>query len=46
MSDEPRGSQPEEPPPVLGSWRNVYLLVLAELAVVVVLFQLLKLWAA
>jgi hypothetical protein len=27
-----------EPPPVLGSWRNVYIFVLAWLALLIVLF--------
>lgn len=31
---------PEEPPPLLGSWRNLYLLVLGNLAVLVLLFWL------
>lgn len=36
----------EEPPPFLGSWRNVYLLVAGELALIVVLFALLRRWAS
>ncbi len=36
----------EDPPPFLGSWRNVYLLVAGELAVIVVLFAALAWWAS
>ena len=44
---EPRAAaEPEEPPPLLGSWRNVYLLLLAELAALVAAFALLAWWAA
>ena len=31
----------EEPPPLLGSWRNLYLLVLGNFALLVLLFWLL-----
>jgi len=37
---------PEPPPPVLSRWRNVYLLVLAELALLVAAFWLLTRWAS
>ncbi|HEU4420879.1 MAG TPA: hypothetical protein VFT55_18210 [Planctomycetota bacterium] len=37
---------PEEPPPVLGTWRNVYALILAVLAVLVTLFYALTRWAS
>ena len=41
MTDETRPhSQAEEPPPVGGSWRALYAVVLATLAVLVVLFHL------
>ena len=40
------GPPDEEPPPVLGSWRNVYLVVLAELTLLVVLFAALGRWAS
>ncbi len=43
--DPPRSAQ-EEPPPFLGRWRNVYALVLTELAVTVALFYALAVWAA
>lgn len=36
----------DEPPPFLGSWRNVYLLVAIELVVLVFLFWLLMRWAS
>ena len=42
-SPEPGASPPERPelddaPPLLGSWRNIYLLVLGTLALLVALF--------
>jgi hypothetical protein len=41
MTDETRKhSQAEEPPPVGGSWRTLYAVVLVNLAVLVVLFHL------
>ena len=44
---EPRAAaEPEEPPPLLGSWRNVYLLLLAELAALAAAIALLAWWAA
>jgi len=48
MSDERarRGGEPGEPPPLLRSWRNLYLLLLAELAALVVLFYALTRWAS
>lgn len=36
----------DEPPPFLGSWRNVYRLVLGELAVLVILFYALTRWVS
>ncbi len=30
--------QPDEPPPILGTWRRLYTIVLAYLAVLIVLF--------
>ena len=36
----------EERPPFLGSWRNLYLLLLAELGVLVLLFSALTRWAS
>jgi hypothetical protein len=36
----------EQPPPFLSRWRNVYALVLVELAVVVALFYALTRWAS
>jgi len=47
LADEPAQKiDPEAPPPLLGSWRNLYLLVLGELAVVVLLFWALTRWAS
>jgi len=37
---------PEAPPPVLGSWRNVYALVAAVLAALILLFAALTRWAS
>lgn len=42
----PHTEAPEAPPPLLGRWRNLYLLVLAELAVLVLLFYALTWWAS
>ena len=42
MTSEPD----EEPPPVLGSWRNVYALILSVLAVLIALFYALTRWAS
>jgi hypothetical protein len=36
----------EEKPPVLGSWRNVYLLVVSVLFVLIALFYALTRWAS
>jgi hypothetical protein len=35
-----------EPPPILGSWRNVYVLVLTVLAILIALFYALTRWAS
>jgi hypothetical protein len=43
VTSEPDG---EAAPPVLGSWRNVYALVLAVLAVLIALFFALTRWAS
>lgn len=40
------GAGPEDRPPLLGSWRNVYLLLVGELALLVAAFALLAWWAA
>jgi hypothetical protein len=37
---------PDTPPPFLSRWRNVYVLVLAELAALVAVFWLLTRWAS
>jgi len=39
-------SDGEAAPPILGSWRNVYLLVLAVLAVLIALFYALTRWVS
>jgi hypothetical protein len=36
----PDKEMPDDPPPVLGSWRNVYIFVLTYLACVIALFYL------
>jgi hypothetical protein len=36
----------DDPPPLLRSWRNVYLLVAGELALIVALFAALTWWAS
>ena len=41
-----REDDAEAPPPLLGSWRKLYLLVLGELAVLVLLFYALTRWAS
>lgn len=44
---QPKETLPiEEPPPFLGSWRNVYLLLAAELALLTILFYALSRWAS
>jgi hypothetical protein len=47
MSREPpREVAPDEPPPILGSWRNLYLFVVGELGLLVLLFYALTRWAS
>lgn len=36
----------DEPPPFLGSWRNIYILLVAELALTAILFAALTRWAS
>lgn len=36
----------DEPPPLLGSWRNLYALLLVQLVTLIVLFTLLGWWAS
>jgi hypothetical protein len=36
----PQKEMPDEPPPFLGSWRNVYIFVLCYLAMVITLFYI------
>jgi len=40
------GHEPDEPPPVLGTWRKLYGLVLLVLAVLIALFYALTRWAS
>lgn len=46
MSDADSEVAADAPPPLLSSWRNLYLLLLVELAVLVGLFYALTRWAA
>ncbi len=39
------GAGPKDLPPLLGSWRNVYILLVGELALLVAAFALLAWWA-
>lgn len=43
---EPARGAVEESPPFLGSWRNVYALVIGELAFTAILFYALTRWAS
>lgn len=36
----------ESPPPFLGTWRNVYLLVIGELVFTILVFLILTRWAS
>ena len=42
----PERDEAEAAPPILGSWRNVYALVVLVLVVLIALFYALTLWAA
>ncbi len=46
MTETPRAIAAEEPPPFLSHWRNVYLLLVAELATLVGVFYALTRWAS
>jgi len=46
MKVTPERDEANEPPPVLGSWRNVYTLVVLVLAVLIALFYGLTRWAS
>lgn len=46
MSESPRPPDRDPPPPLLGSWRTIYLLLLGELALLIVGFYALSRWAA
>jgi len=41
-----RAADIDDPPPFLGTWRNVYLFVAAELVLTVLAFWLLARWAS
>jgi len=45
-SKTPDERLPESAPPILSSWRNVYLLVIVELGALVALFYALTRWAS
>jgi len=42
----PEHGEPEAPPPILGRWRNVYLLLVGQLLAVVGLLYLATRWAS
>jgi len=42
----PEHDEPEAAPPILGSWRNVYALVVVVLVVLIVCFYALTRWAS
>jgi len=46
MSTEPhtRASDEDQPPPVLGTWRNIYLLLIGELLAITALLYAVRLW--
>ena len=47
MADDPLPAPPDDgPPPVLSTWRNVYLLILGELALLVATFYALTRWSS
>jgi hypothetical protein len=49
MSETPRSGRdpsPDGTPPLLGSWRNLYLLLLVELAALVAFFTVVTRWAS
>ena len=46
MLDPRDARSPDEPPPLLGRWRNLYVFVLVELALLVALFHWLTRWAS
>jgi hypothetical protein len=45
-TDKASSTKADDPPPFLGRWRNVYLVVAGELAVIVALFAALTWWAS
>jgi hypothetical protein len=45
-TDDSKATAADEPPPILGRWRNVYVMVAGELALIVALFAALTWWAS
>jgi hypothetical protein len=46
MSDPRRRSDSDSPPPLLGTWNNLYWLLVGELALLVAAFYALSRWAS
>ncbi len=46
MSDDAPKSTPDAPPPILGRWRNVYVLLVVQLALMIGVFAALTWWAS
>ena len=46
VAPDERSRSDESPPPFLSTWKNVYVLVIGELAVTVVVFWILTRWAS
>ena len=46
MSDSGRPPSDDPPPPLLGSWRNLYWLLIGELALLITGFYALSRWAS
>jgi hypothetical protein len=46
VSDPERTDAPDAPPPLLARWRNLYGLLIAELAVLTAVFYALTRWAS
>ncbi len=42
----PPRPNPEEPPPIMGTWLNVYLLLVAQLVVTILVFAAVSWWAS
>ena len=46
IEPQQQGETPDAPPPLLSSWRNLYVLLLIELGALVAIFYALTLWAS